>query len=122
MNNRRIFLIGLFLSLLSFAHAEPKAYELVKYSGKAARVTIAFDFGDGYALASEIRITEGGKTRTFRLDDSGKAVFVPAKAGGAVKSVTLKMDLEDANAAPDKVSGSYVAGGKTVSFTLTKRE
>jgi len=122
MNNRRFFLIGLFLSLLSFAHAEPKAYDLLKYRGKAGGVTIAFDFAHGYPEASELRVIEGRKTIKFAMENSDQMLYLPEKPpGGTVKSVTLKMDLE-VMVAPDKVSGSYVAGGKTVRFTLTKRD
>ncbi|MEP6671504.1 MAG: hypothetical protein ABJF10_20245 [Chthoniobacter sp.] len=116
--NRRLLIIGLLLSVLSFAQAEPKAYDLVKYRGKAATVTIAFDFADGYPQASEIKITDGKKTTTFRLDGSGEMKFAPEKAGGAIKSVALKMGMDDS--APAKVSGSYLAGGKSVPFTLAK--
>jgi hypothetical protein len=117
--NPRIFLLliaTLLLAMYSGGRAEPKAYELVKYQGKAAGVTIAFDFADGYPEASEIKVVTGGKTTKFRLNNSGKMEFAPEKDGGAVKSVTLKMDLNDR--APATVAGSYVAEGKTVSFTL----
>ena len=119
-----MFIIGLLLGVLSFAHAEPKAYELVKYSGKAGGVTVVFDFADGYPEASEIKIIDAaGKGTTFRLDQTSESEmrFAPAKAGGAVKSVSLKMSME-VSPAPAKVTGSYLAGGKTVPFTLAKKK
>lgn len=123
--NRRT-LLGMFVlwlgASLSLVHAEPKAYELVKYQGKVGGVTIAFDFADGYSEASELKVTEAGSKKPvlFRLDGLGPNHFAPVKSAGAVKSVTLKLDMEAA--APAKVEGSYEAGGKTVSFTLTKKK
>ena len=65
------------LALLAFARpvfAEPKAYELVKYRGKAEGLTIAFDCGCGYPEASEVRIKQGrrGKSTSFRLVEGGE--------------------------------------------------
>lgn len=123
--NRRTLLLMFVLWLsasLSLVHAEGKAYDLVKYQGKAGGVTIAFDFADGYSEASELKVTEANskKPTVFRLDGLGPNHFAPVKGGGTVKSVTLKIDMEAA--APAKVEGSYEAGGKTVAFTLTKKK
>jgi hypothetical protein len=125
MNSRAVLMmLGLLLGVLSFAHAEPKAYDLVKYTGKAAGAKIAFDFADGYSEASEVRITDAasGKTMKFRMDYSDAAAmsFIPEKAGGssAIKSVSLKLNPDDR--APAKVAGTCVASGKTVSFTLAR--
>ena len=125
MNRRTLLLMfALWLSAsLSFVHAEGKAYELVKYQGKAGGVTIAFDFADGYPEASELKVTEASskKPTVFRLDGLGPNHFAPVKGSGTVKSVTLKnFDMEAA--APAKVEGSYEAGGKEVAFTLTKKK
>lgn len=123
--NRRTLLLMFVLWLgasLSFVHAEAKAYELVQYQGKAGGVTIAFDFADGYPEASALKVTEakGKKPVLFREDGLGPGHFAPVKGGGAVKSVTLNVDMEAR--APAKVEGSYEAGGKTVAFTLTKKK
>jgi hypothetical protein len=61
------------------AVAEPKAYEVVKYKGKANGVTIALDFGDGYVEASHLWFADrkSGKTTRFMLDESGEMRFVP---------------------------------------------
>lgn len=118
----RSFCVSLALLALAFsALAEPKAYDLVQYRGKAAGLTIAFDFGDGYAEASEIRITPaaGGKTVRFVLNDGEKMRFIPAKSGGDEEEVILKMSQHDA--APEKVEGTYRARGKTIAFRLLKR-
>jgi hypothetical protein len=124
MNRRSLLLMFvLWLSAsLSFVRAEGKAYDLVKYQGKAGGVTIAFDFADGYPEASELIVTEAGskKPTVYRLDGLGPNHFAPVKGGGMVKSVTLKIDMEAA--APAKVEGSYEAGGKTIPFTLTKKK
>jgi hypothetical protein len=113
---------------LPFASAEPKAYDIVNYKGKATGVTVAFKFADGYPNASEIKITESasGKTTKFRLPDgddqmgTGKMRFVPVKGDDATKEVLLEM--EGWGDPPSTVAGSYTAGGKTVRFTLAKRE
>lgn len=123
MNRRTLltmFVYGLG-AVLTCVHAEPKAYDLVKYQGKAGGATIAFDFADGYPEASEVKITAGKKTATYSLQGTGKMQFVPLKGGvGGIQSVSLDMSAEDA--APAKVTGSYVAGGKPVPFTLTKKK
>ena len=124
MNRRTLLLMFVFWlgAGASFVLAEAKAYELVKYQGKAGGVTVAFDFADGYPEASELRVTEANSKKPvlFRLDGLGPNHFAPVKGGGAVKNVTLKLDMEAA--APAKVEGSYEAGGKTVSFTLSKKK
>jgi hypothetical protein len=111
------FVVG---GIIAGIHAEPKAYDLVKYQGKAGGVTIAFDFADGYPEASTMKITDGKKTTTFNLEGLDKIQFVPAKGGGSIKRVSL--DLSGDDRAPAKVTGSYVAGERTVAFTLTKRK
>jgi len=119
--NRRLFIIALLLGLLSAARAEPKAYDLVNYKGKAAGVTIVFGFADGYPEASTLKTIDaaGGKTTKFTLDQMDKTMkFVPEKGGGAIKSVSLDIDGNDR--APAKVAGSCLAGGKSVPFTLLK--
>ncbi len=124
MNRRSLLLMFVLLlgASLSSLHAEAKAYDLVKYQGKAGGVTIAFDFADGYPEASELKVTEAPSKRpvVFRLDGLGPNHFAPVKGGGTVKSVTLTVDMEAR--APAKVEGSYEAGGKTVSFTLIKKK
>jgi hypothetical protein len=123
MNYRALFVVlGIFLSSQVAVQAEPKAYEVVKYSGKAGGATIALDFADGYVGASEIRISQGGKTTTFRLDNSGQMRFVPARGSGqgAISSVSLKMSPDDS--APAKVAGSFASGGKAVAFTLALKK
>ncbi len=123
MNRRTLLtLFVLWLGVIvSNVHAEPKAYDLVKYVGKAEGVTLEFDFADGYPEASVMKVTEGGKTKTYSVEGTDKMQFVPLKGGvGAIKSVSLNMSADDA--APAKVTGSLVNGGKTVSFTLTKKK
>jgi hypothetical protein len=115
------FALTVTMLLAGAAFGDPKAYDLVKYRGHAGRVAIAFDFGDGYPEASEVRVTESGKRTIFRLDDADAMRFVPANHKENDRDdaeVVLKMRLDDA--APDKVSGSYRSHGKTVNFTLTR--
>jgi hypothetical protein len=111
-------IVGLLLGLVSIVHAEPKAYELVKYRGKAGAVTVAFDYADGYSEGSEVRTIQDGRTTNFRIDsvDTGSLAFVLVKGTG--KSVTVKIDTEQP--APNKVTGTYTSGGKSTTFTLTK--
>jgi len=48
--NSRQFLLalaGLLFSLLPRANAEPKAYDVVRYHGRAGGVSITFDYADG---------------------------------------------------------------------------
>lgn len=114
------FGLAILVSLLS-AHAEPKAYDLVKYRGKADSLTIAFDFADGYPEASEIRITEAGghKSKRLVLDGSGEMHFVPENDRSTGVGVTLKMSADEA--APEKIIGIYRVGAQTILFQLTRR-
>ena len=121
MNVPRLVVALAAIALSLPALAEPKAYELVRYRGTADGITIAFDFGDGYPEASEIRITAAGqrKSTRFVLDASGEMRFVPEKARSSGDAVILKMSMDDRPGA--KVEGTYRAAGKTIPFTLTKR-
>jgi hypothetical protein len=107
-----VVLLGIFCGV----RAEPKAYDIVKFHGKAGGATIALDYADGYFLASTLKVIEAGKTTRFKLDQSGTLHFVPEKGSG--KTVSLK--LEPDSPAPDTVSGTYTVGGKAVPFTLSK--
>ena len=51
------------------AVAEPKAYEVAKYKGKADGVSIALDYGDGYPDASRDmgNRPQGWKEDTIRV-------------------------------------------------------
>ena len=108
------------------ASAKPKAYDTVFYKGKAAGLKIVFEFGYGYVEASNVRITESasGRTTKFYLSGrdgqtgTGKIRFAPVK--GAKKEVLLQMD--PFGDPPSTVKGTYTAAGRTVSFTLKKRE
>jgi hypothetical protein len=75
--------------------------------------------------ASNVKITESasGKTTKFYLSGrdeemgTGKILFAPVK--GAKKEVLLEIDpFGDPRST---VKGSYTTAGKTVPFTLTKR-
>ena len=109
-----------------FASAEPKAYDAVFYKGKAAGLKIVFEFGHDHVEASNVKITEfaSGKTTKFYLSGrdgemgTGKMRFAPVK--GAKKEVLLEIDpFGDPRST---VKGSYTTAGKTVPFTLKKRE
>jgi hypothetical protein len=78
--------------------------------------------------ASNVKITEtaSGKTTKFYLlgrdgqMGTGKIRFAPAKVDKAKKEVLLEID--PFGDPPSIVKGAYVVAGKTVSFTLTKRQ
>ena len=117
----RGFLAGVVLVFACFsARAEPKAYEVVKYRGKAEGMTFVLNYGDGYALASEMWVTErkGGKAMRFGLDDTGQMRFVPGKQSGGKREILLKMAMDEG--APDKVEGIYTIDGKQTQFTLRR--
>jgi hypothetical protein len=101
------------------AFAEAKAYEVVKYKGKVGSMVIAFDYANGYVDASEVRVTETGKTIRFRLDGSGEMHFVPDKKAGAEKKIILKLGVDDAP--PTKIEGSYISVGRTTAFVLEQK-
>src|SRR5260370_38989509 len=112
--------------VVPFASADPKAYDIVFYKGKAAGLRIVFEFDHGHVEASNVKITESvsGKTTKFYLTGrdgqmgTGKIRFAPVK--GAKKEVLLEMDpFGDPQST---IKGSYKAVGKTVPFTLTERQ
>ena len=111
-------IMGVLLAVLSVVHAEPKAYDLVKFRGKAGSVTVAFDYADGYYEASELHTIQGGKTTKFKMDSTGTGTmtFVPEKGSG--KSVVVKIDTEQI--APAKVTATYTSGDKSIEFTMAK--
>ncbi|HVF70406.1 MAG TPA: hypothetical protein VM940_02250 [Chthoniobacterales bacterium] len=114
-----ITIFGLLVGSAASGFAEAKAYEVVKYKGKAGGLTFALDYGDGYAHASHLKVTEAGKTTQFMLDESGEMHFVPKDKRGGDKKVILKMAMDEG--APDKIEGTYVSGGKTTGFTLHRK-
>jgi hypothetical protein len=120
MKSRLFLLVALLVSLVSIGHAEPKAYDLVKYSGKAAGATIYFDFADGYSEASTLKVAEPGSSKrtNYMMENSNTMLFLPEKDAKSGKSITLNFDME--SRAPSKVTGTYTSGGKTTPFTLTK--
>lgn len=105
------------------AVAEPKAYEVVKYKGKAEGVTIALDYGAGYPEASRMWVTDrkGGKTTRFMLDESGEMRFVPKKPTAKKREVALMMSM-DGGPLAEKIEGTYTVDGKQTKFTLQRIE
>jgi hypothetical protein len=126
--NYKTLITAFALLAVPFAAAEPKAYDTVFYKGKAAGLKIAFEFGHVYVEASNVKITESasGKATKFYLSGRdgqagmGKLRFVPGKGDKAKKEVLLEMD--PFGDPPSTVKGTYTAAGKTVPFTLKKRE
>ena len=122
-----VALIALCL-LVPFASSKPKPYDTVFYKGRAAGLKILFEFGHVYVEASNVKITKsaGGKTTKFYLSGrdgqtgTGKMRFVPVKSDKAKKEILLEMD--PFGDPPSSVKGTYTASGKTVAFTLKKRE
>lgn len=126
--NYKTLITAIALLAVPFASAESRVYDTVFYKGKAAGLKIAFEFGHVYVEASNVKITESpsGKTTKFYLSGRdeqtgmGKLRFVPVKGDKAKKEVLLEMDpFSDP---PSTINGTYTAAGKTVPFTLKKRE
>jgi hypothetical protein len=118
MQLRALFAVVVLICACLSAFAEPKAYEVVKYKGKAEDVTFALDFGAGYVEASHMWVTErkSGKRTRFMLDESDEMRFVPKKPSAQKKEVALKMGREDGPA--EKIEGTYTVDGKVIQFTL----
>jgi hypothetical protein len=119
----RFFLLFAVLALVSrSAFAEAKAYEVVKYKGKAEGVTIAVDYGDGYPQATKMTVTDKkrGKSRRFVLDDSGELRFVPENDRHGKTEVVLKMSIDDSPEAT--IESTYTVDGKQTQITLRKIE
>ena len=116
------------LLAVPFAPAEPKGYDTTFYKGKASGLKIAFEFGHEHVEASNVKITESASRKTTKFYLSGrdgqmgpnKIRFAPVKGDKAKKEVFLEMD--PFGDPPSTVKGTYTAAGKTVPFTLKKRE
>lgn len=119
MQLRVLFLFVALVLASRSAVAEPKAYELIKYKGKAEGVTIALDYAGGYQEASRLWVTDrNGKTTRFMLDESGEMRFVPKKPGTGKKEVVVKMGTDDGA----NIEATYTVDGKTIKFTLRQIE
>jgi hypothetical protein len=126
--NYKTLITAVALLAVPFASAEPKAYDTVFYKGKAAGLKIAFEFGHDHVEASNVKITESasGKATKFYLSGrdgqmgTSKMRFAPVKGDKAKKEVFLEID--PFGDPPSTVKGTYTAAGKTVPFTLKKRE
>jgi hypothetical protein len=122
MNSIRVvcMIASLVSAWSSSAFAEAKAYDVVNYRGKGGGVTFALDYGAGYVEASQMRITENGKTTRFMLDTSGQMLqFVPEKKDGTNRKVVLKLGMDDAPR--EKIEGTYTSAGKTIEFVLRQK-
>ena len=126
--NYKTLITAVALLVVSLASAEPKAHDTVFYKGKTAGLKIVFEFGHRYVEASNVKITESasGKTTRYYLSGrdgqmgTGKIRFAPVKGDKAKKEVFLEMDpFADP---PSTVKGTYTAAGRTVPFTIKKRE
>ena len=126
--NYKTLITAVALLVVSLASAEPKAHDTVFYKGKTAGVRILFEFGHVHVEVSNVKITESasGKTTKFHFlgrdgeTGMGKLRFVPVKGDKEKKEVLLEMD--PFGEPPSTVKGTYAAAGKTVPFTLKKRE
>ena len=126
--NYKPLIAAVALIAVRFASAEPKAYDTVFYKGKAAGLKIAFEFGHVHVEVSNVKITESasGKATKFYLSGrdgqmgTSKMRFLPVKGDKAKKEVFLEMD--PFGDPPSTVKGTYTAAGRTVPFTLKKRE
>ena len=102
------------------------AHDAIFYKGKAAGLRIVFEFNHAHVEASNLKVTESvsGKTTRFYLSGrdgqtpTDRIRFAPAK--GAKKEILL--DMDPFGDPQSTIKGSYMAAGKTVSFTLTKRK
>jgi len=114
--------------VVPLASDAPKAYDTVFYKGKAAGLRILFEFRHVYVEASNVKITESPSRKTTKFYLSGrdgqagmgKLRFVPRLADKAKKEILLEMD--PFGEPPSTVNGTYAAAGKTVPFTLKRRE
>jgi hypothetical protein len=127
--NHKTLITVVALLVVPFASAEPKAYDTAFYKGKAAGLKIAFEFGHGYVEASSVKITESasGKTTKFYLSGrdgqmgTSKMRFAPVR-GDKAKRKEVFLEMDPFGDPPSTVNGTYTAAGKTVPFTLKKRE
>ncbi len=115
-------LVALLLVLAWPAVADPKAYDIFKYRGKAEGLTIALDLASGYPEASKITIKQGrrGKSTRFVVADGEEMRFVPEKNRASGEEVSLELSADGGS--DDKVNGIYRGGGKTIRFSLTPVE
>jgi hypothetical protein len=102
------------LPVVSFAQ---KAYEVVKYAGKADAVSVSFDFADGYPEASELTVSSGGQQATLAAEGM-EMMFRGSLAG---KPVEVRLALDPMGAAPAKVEATVVTADGETKVTLQRR-
>ena len=118
--NRSLWILALgCLSLLGVSVAEPKAFDVVQFSGEVLGRKLVMDYADGLLDATEITL-------------SGKAFKEPVVLrfqGGADDSVTFVSDdgtyrfvckLGDGEEPPQAVAGELRFGGTTHRFLLRR--
>lgn len=107
-----VALLGLCLSLFA-----QKAYEVVKYSGKDGTVAVSFDYADGYPEASELTVSEGGKSVKMQ-PEGGEMNF---QGTLAKKPVQVSVAMDPYAEAPATVEVTIVRGEDETKFTLKKK-
>jgi len=99
--------------------ASPKAYDLVRYTGRAGHFKISFNYADGYPGASTLTVTDESTGAVTNLEHQSESMaFVPEKPGGKITSVTFTIDV--AADTPEKMKGALVSERRRIFFTLIK--
>lgn len=103
--------------LFPFAAPAQKAYEVVKYSGKSGSLAVAFDFADGYPEASELTLSEAGKS--VNLSVSGDAMNFEGTLAG--KPVAVQLEMDPYGEAPKTVDATVSSGDTKTKLKLIRK-
>jgi hypothetical protein len=105
------------LLALPVAALAQKAYEVVKYSGKAGAVAVSFDYADGYPEASELTLSEDGKIVKMQ-PEGGEMNFQGTLAN---KPIQVRVAMDPYAEAPAAVEVTVVRGKDETKLTLKKK-
>ncbi len=102
---------------LCFSSSAQKAYDVVKYVGKGGALSVSFDYADGYPEASELTLSEAGKT--VKMQAEGGEMNFQGKL--ADKPVQVIVALDSYAEAPATVEVTVTKGKDETKLTLKKK-
>jgi hypothetical protein len=116
MNLRRLAPVIALLGLC-FASSAQKAYEVVKYAWKEGSLSVTFDYADGYPEASELTLSEAGKS--VKMQTEGGELNFQGKL--ADKPVQVRVAMDPYAEAPATIEVTVVKGKDETKVTLKKK-
>jgi hypothetical protein len=116
MNLRHLVPVVALLGLC-FTSSAQKAYEVVKYAGKEGALSVSFAYADGYPEASELTLSEGGKSVKMQ-PEGGEMNFQGTLAKTPIQ---VRVAMDPYAEAPAAVEVTVLKGKDETKLTLKKK-